>query len=725
MRFSYGISICAIAVLQIAAGQQLETEQAASCIGRFVSAPKNCGSISAFAHCVALTKSSDSFRANAEKLLAESQVDIPDCDLKVTPSIKVVDRELRVVTQKDVKFQRFRRDEVGVFELKEMIDANTDRIAATSGLNAAITTLTDSAKDTTMTLDAKIDAVDSKCDGALLAANAKITSNEAEITKLQASIKTVNEEAEKASAVAVEVAASWQFVGNPIHPTHRREAVGIRVVGKNFEQYDYTPDVAPFFECTFTLTSDTSNKVVTKGKTLRAETATDPSFVVSCPSPVSIVSKSTFKLSLSWTGGAKAVAIPYNGAEGKDNVKFDMTWTALKETNGRVIVDVSGLSVAGKYVCVFTQPDNANIRKTADARFLDEGGRQLDCGPQPAGFAITGNTARVIFEIMVKGTRNKASYAGPEGAGPIVSFNSCFNGVKDGEETDKDCGGLCSGCKGGATCKKDNDCEGDILCTSKGTCVDNDGSSAAASGESCASILKVHPKSASGLKWINPDKSDKGPFQVYCDQEHDGGGWTLLNHLSKGSNYPCNDQAYKQSWSKWESNGIGNVKMLENMNADTVLTADKCVWLPFEKWGRIVGNSPTRQAPRQTGKNTLKLVGQKGFGSAVTLNDFYVDGRERFLYGLRMSNYNDIKRRMCGNNDNCFASPNVGFSTGDRDRDSYSGHCSTHYGNVGWWQAHCHHHHQTAPGVSQNEFGGCQGAGSGNCNTKKWSWYVR
>ena len=37
-------------------------------------------------------------------------------------------RQLRVVTQEDVKFQRFRRDEVGVFELKEMIEANTERI---------------------------------------------------------------------------------------------------------------------------------------------------------------------------------------------------------------------------------------------------------------------------------------------------------------------------------------------------------------------------------------------------------------------------------------------------------------------------------------------------------------------------------------------------------------------------------------------------------------------
>jgi hypothetical protein len=36
--------------------------------------------------------------------------------------------QLRVVTQEDVKFQRFRRDEVGVFELKEMIETNAAKI---------------------------------------------------------------------------------------------------------------------------------------------------------------------------------------------------------------------------------------------------------------------------------------------------------------------------------------------------------------------------------------------------------------------------------------------------------------------------------------------------------------------------------------------------------------------------------------------------------------------
>jgi hypothetical protein len=54
------------------------------------------------------------------------------------------------------------------------------------------------------------------------------------VAKLNAKIKAEQEEAEAAQAQEVEVAASWQFIANSIHPTNRREAVSIRVHGKNF-----------------------------------------------------------------------------------------------------------------------------------------------------------------------------------------------------------------------------------------------------------------------------------------------------------------------------------------------------------------------------------------------------------------------------------------------------------------------------------------------------------
>eukprot|EP00729_Bicosta_minor_P015817 gene15817-24511_t len=477
------------------------------------SGEEGCTAIQTFALCLANVKASDPNLKSAEVLLATTQKDTTGCDIQVSPSFKVVDRELRVVTQEDVRFSRFRRDDVGVFELKGMIENNTDRISKTE------------------------QKIGKALDDALL------------------TLKDQAEEAKEKASQEVEIAASWQFIANQIHPTNRREEVSIKVVGKNFQQYDYSPHAAPYFECTFTQDDKDKTEIVTAGQTQGAPNAfTGPSFTVLCPSPTSIAKKATFQLSLKWLGREDAVAIPYNGAAKKDLITFDMTWSSVstRQSDGHVIVDVDGLNTDTKYTCKYTQPDNEDITKSTDGKFIGDKGLKMDCGLQPTGFAVSDISAAVVFELFIKGSKTKASYAGPTGEGPVVQLNTCFNTIKDGDETDKDCGGLCGGCGPMSVCKVDNDCANGVPCVDE--LCGLDGKTQETAAYTCKHIKKQFKDAKNGFYWVTgPNKeytkaNGKGPKKVMCWQEdRDGGGWTLAVKNWYGSHHSFAGNGMRQT----------------------------------------------------------------------------------------------------------------------------------------------------------------------------------
>jgi hypothetical protein len=107
---------------------------------------------------------------------------------------------------------------------------------------------------------------------------------------------------------------------------------------------------------------------------------------------------------------------------------------------------------------------------------------------QPTGFRIADdNTAAVNFELFVKGTKTQASYAGPTGGGPTVHFDTCKNGQKDGDETDKDCGGSCeAGCGPNAACKVESDCANGVPCQNNKCGLD--GKTKATAAKTCKAI---------------------------------------------------------------------------------------------------------------------------------------------------------------------------------------------------------------------------------------------
>lgn len=97
---------------------------------------------------------------------------------------------------------------------------------------------------------------------------------------------------------------------------------------------------------------------------------------------------------------------------------------------------------------------------------------------------------------------------------------TCTDGIHNGGETDVDCGGPdCGPCQTNDMCNEGDDCiYGE--CTS-GTCD---------LPKSCLDIIENNQHAPSGIYDIDPD-GEHGPnsrLPVYCDMDHDGGGWTLV-----------------------------------------------------------------------------------------------------------------------------------------------------------------------------------------------------
>ncbi|XP_068617108.1 angiopoietin-related protein 2b [Brachionichthys hirsutus] len=157
----------------------------------------------------------------------------------------------------------------------------------------------------------------------------------------------------------------------------------------------------------------------------------------------------------------------------------------------------------------------------------------------------------------------------------------------------------------------------------------------------------------SGMCLVKPENANR-LMQVWCDQRHDPGGWTVIQRRLDGSvNFFRNWETYKQ--------GFGNI--------------DGEYWLGLE--------------------NIYWLTSQGNYKLLVTLEDWagrkvfaeYASFRvepEADFYKLRVGRYH-------GNAGDSLTWHNgKQFTTLDRDHDAYTGNCA-HYQKGGWWYNSCAH----------------------------------
>jgi hypothetical protein len=112
------------------------------------------------------------------------------------------------------------------------------------------------------------------------------------------------------------------------------------------------------------------------------------------------------------------------------------------------------------------------------------------------------------------------SAAPPPPAAPLSPafppLSTCSDGIKNGTESDVDCGGLCpQKCAVGAACSFNSDCDSKSVCSNL-TC--------RAPATTCAEIKAATPGAPSGVYTLG----SQGAYSAYCEMTGDGGGWTLV-----------------------------------------------------------------------------------------------------------------------------------------------------------------------------------------------------
>ncbi|XP_030010767.1 angiopoietin-related protein 5 [Sphaeramia orbicularis] len=193
-------------------------------------------------------------------------------------------------------------------------------------------------------------------------------------------------------------------------------------------------------------------------------------------------------------------------------------------------------------------------------------------------------------------------------------------------------------------------------------------------GQDCSDIkdnlLSVVPKIPSGIYIVHPENTDSS-FEVFCEMDYMGGGWTVMQRRTDGLT------DFKRAWADYVD-GFGH------------LAGEH--WLGLKKVFHIVNQKDTRFQLH------IALVSHDDVTSYASYDDFRLDGETQF-FGIHLGRYAGSAGDAFRGYDQDQNQDTAPFSASDVDNDgcnpscSFSNRtvesCSALHNQTGWWFNQC------------------------------------
>ncbi|KAM6983741.1 angiopoietin-related protein 5 [Tautogolabrus adspersus] len=193
-------------------------------------------------------------------------------------------------------------------------------------------------------------------------------------------------------------------------------------------------------------------------------------------------------------------------------------------------------------------------------------------------------------------------------------------------------------------------------------------------GRDCSDIkdnlMSVVPKIPSGIYIVHPENTDSS-FEVFCEMDYMGGGWTVMQRRTDGLT------DFKRPWADY-SDGFGN------------LAGEH--WLGLKKVFHLVNQKETRFQLH------IALVSSDDITSYASYDDFHVDSETQF-FSIHLGRYAGSAGDAFRGYEQEQNQDTAPFSASDVDNDGCNPFCSidnrtvescsTIQNNTGWWFNQC------------------------------------